>query len=271
MINLYDYLDYRKFLQDFYDAEKKRNSFFSYRYFAIKLKIDSSNLYKILDGKRHPSATVIQKFITFFNFSKKEGEYFKTLVRFARAKSEKEGQQLFEKLLEFKNVKQIQVQANQYEFYQKWYHTAIFSLLYYYDFKGDFKKLADQLTPAITPKQARESVELLEKLGFIAVDRDGKYVHTRKAVTTGESWRSIAIRQYQEDTIKLALHSLNNEPKESRDISTLSVTVTKDTLEEIREITRQYRKSIVNLVDEVEKPDNIYQINVQIFPLTDHK
>ena len=65
-INIYDYSDYRNFLQDFYELEKSLDSSFSYRVFAAAVEMDASLLLKILQGKRHVSTKSIESFVQFF-------------------------------------------------------------------------------------------------------------------------------------------------------------------------------------------------------------
>ena len=71
-INIYDYSDYRKFLQEFYELEKSLDPTFSYRIFAAAIDMDASLLVKILQGKRHDSTKNIEAFVQFFRF--KEGK-----------------------------------------------------------------------------------------------------------------------------------------------------------------------------------------------------
>lgn len=266
---LYNYLDYRIFLKDFYEENKKRSTFFSYRYIGTKVGVDAGNIVKILQGKRHLSKKLVEKFVRFCKFNSNEAEYFKTLVDFNRAKTEKDNKQLFEKLLALKDIKPINLRADQYEFYQKWYYTAIAAVLYYYDFRGDYKSLAEQLTPTISVKQAKESIKLLERLQFIVKNETGRYVLNKNFVSTGDEWHSLAIHSYQEETIKLALNSMENESKNKRDISTVTITVADKDLQNIRELTKEYRKAVLKIVDDSELPkDSVYQLNVQLFPLT---
>jgi uncharacterized protein (TIGR02147 family) len=268
MAELFEYLDYREFLRDYFEEKRRSTSFFSYRYIGRKIDLDPSNIVKIILGKRHLSKKGIKKLITFLKLSGRRADYFETLVQFNKSKDEKKGKELFERLLTIKNVLTTKVSSNRYQFYKKWYYTAVAALLYYYDFRGDYKTLAEQLDPPISVKQAKESIKLLEDLDFIRKDDTGKYVLTNTMITTGKEWRSIAIKSFQEETLKLALNSLHNHPKIKRDISTLSITVSKDDLEQIKDITREYRESILKIVDESENPDRVYQLNIQLFPLT---
>lgn len=266
---LFDYLDYRKYLKDFYEDRKQHCFFFSFRFWATRLGTDPSNIAKVMQCKRHASKEFIAKFMKYAQFSKRESEYFTVLVKFTKTEVEAERRVMFEKLLSIKNIAAEKIQEHHYEFYKKWYHTAMFALLYYYKFNGrSYAELAAQLSPPISVEQAKESVALLEKLGFIFRDKDGTYAHARKLVTTGEDWKGFAIHNFQEATIQLALNSLNTHPKEVRDISSVSLTVSNEELEKIRELTKDYRKTVLEIAQLSETPDRVYHLNIQLFPMT---
>ena len=96
---VYEYLDYRNFLKDFYEEQKSQRGFFSYRYFGDKVGIDPSYLVKVLLKTRHLSLKSVPRICSFCNLSNRESEYFHTLVLFAMARTQNEEKLLFEKLL----------------------------------------------------------------------------------------------------------------------------------------------------------------------------
>jgi uncharacterized protein (TIGR02147 family) len=159
------------------------------------------------------------------------------------------------------------VEEYQYAFYQKWYHSAIHALLSIYEFKGEFKKLASILSPSITAKQAQESILLLKKIGMITIGEDGVYLPIDAFVTSGDKWHSVAIREFQKETINLSSQALDLYAKELRDISSITVALSAHDLPEIRERIRQFRQSILSLEND-NKPDTVYQINIQVIPVT---
>jgi uncharacterized protein (TIGR02147 family) len=268
-INIFDYLDYRQFLRDFYEFKKKENPYFSYRFMSGRVGLDAGYLVKVLQGKYHIAEKSIEKFVALCKLNEKEAEYFTNLVYFSKAKSEKSIKLHFEKLLSLKKIKANRIEEFQYEFYQKWYYSAIRSLLGFYDFSDDFKQLSDKLSPRITVKQARDAMRLLEKLNFVKKEADGRYALTDELITTGEEWRSIAIKQFQRETINLASESLDRHNKDHRDISTVTMAVSQSDIAEIKEIIKEFRSSILKLVNESTTPDTVYQLNVQLFPMTE--
>lgn len=268
---IFEYIDYRDFLKDFYEEHKGQHSFFSYRYFGNKVGIDPSYLLKVMLKTRHLAEKSIPKITTFCKLSENESEYFHTMVLFIKAKSQRESRLHFEKLLSIRYIKNKRLVEWQYEYFSTWYHPVVRSVLEYFDFKDDYAQLGQQISPQITEKEARDSVRLLEKLKLIKRDENGRYQLTDAAVTTGEAWRSVAINAFQEQTIKLSQESLERHDRLLRDISTITMNIHAENFEEIRQRITEFRRSLIAYVGESTNPDRTYQLNMQLFPLTDTK
>ncbi len=268
MIDLFEYTDYCAFLRDYFEEKRKKVPFFSYRFFGQKVGVDPGNLVKILQGKRHLSEAGIKRFIHYAQYSGREAKYFETLVKFKKAKKEQENRVLFEKLMAIQRIDPFRLEPDQYEFYREWYHTVVLALLHLIDFRGDFRLLAEKIIPRISVKQAEESIALLLKLSFIRKEPDGRFVPTNTILTTGKNWKSIAVRSFQQQSIRLALDALSRFPSGERDISTVSIAVANEDLEEIKQITSEYRRAILQIASASEKPDRVFQLNIQLFPLS---
>jgi uncharacterized protein (TIGR02147 family) len=268
MVDLFAYTDYRKYLRDFIDARKESNTFQSLRYSAGKMGLDPGNLVKILNNERHLSPKAVEQAIDYLKLTEREREYFRTLVAFAKAKKQADIKRHFERLATMKRVEPFEVTSGVAEFYRAWYHSAITGLLSFYDFSGDYEVLARQFSPSLTAKQAKESISLLKKLGIIAEDATGHIRPVHDLMTTGDKWQASAIHEYQRETIRLAEHALDEIPKGTRDISTVSFAVNEDDFKEICSLTKDFRSSVLRIARESEKADRLYQINIQIFPMT---
>jgi uncharacterized protein (TIGR02147 family) len=268
MIDLFEYTDYCAFLRDLFEEKRKKIPFFSYRFFGRKVGVDAGNLIKILQGKRHLSEAGIKRFIHYAQYSGREAKYFETLVLFKKAKKEQENKILFEKLMAIQRIDPFRLEPFQYEFYREWYHTVVLALLHISDFRGNYKALAEHTRPRISVKQARESILLLLKLNLARKEADGKFVPTNSVLTTGKSWKSLAIRSFQQQSINLAMEAFERFTPEERDISTVSIAVGKDDMEEIKRVTGEYRRTVLQIASASEKPDRVYQLNIQLFPLS---
>jgi uncharacterized protein (TIGR02147 family) len=263
-----EYMEYRDFLRDYYEDKKRNNPYFSLRYMGGKVAIDASHLVKIFQKQRHIGNKSIETFIRFCGMNDNDAEYFAALVRFNKSKSDRDTKNLYERLLLLKGVKSFSLEKSQYEYYTKWYYAAILTLLDFYEFRGDYKALAARLSPPISVREAKKAVALLDKLGLIARKARGPYTLTNKIISTGEHCTSIAVKAYQEETMRLAAESLYRHPREMRNISTVTITIAESDLDVINEMIKGFRSTLLKFASDTQNADKVYQLNVQLFPLT---
>ena len=268
MIDVKEYLEYRDYLRDYYTEKKGRAPYFSYRYIGDKVSIDPSHLVKIFQKQRHIGNPSIEIFTKFCELHGTDAAYFNALVRFNKAKTDGEAKTYYEKLLSLNGLQSFVLEKGAYEYYNKWYHSAILTLLDFYEFSGDYEALAKKLCPPISTSEAEKSVLLLNRLGLIETTSHGRYRLTNKIVTSGDQCKAIAVKAFQEETMRLAIESLHRHPIEKRNISTVTITIAESDLDKINRMIKNFRSALLSLAHETEEPDKVYQLNVQLFPLS---
>lgn len=236
--SVFDYLDYIKYIREYYEARHAVDRWFSYRFIQSKTGIDPGYLFKVFLGKKPLPQKKISALAKVFNLGKREADYFTMLVMYGQAKSNETIRKYFERMLSFSEVATRTVTVREYAYYTKWYHAAIRHLISCTEFRGDFKALAKMTVPAISENEAKKAVALLCSLGFVSKDQDGVYRITDRFLTTGNQWQSIAVRRFQQDTILLAHQALDTVDKNLRDISTATVALSSEGFTEARERIR---------------------------------
>jgi uncharacterized protein (TIGR02147 family) len=264
---IFDYLDCVKFLRDYYEARHAAERWFSYRYIQRRAGVDPGFLYKVFQGKKTLPAEKAEPLARALGLNARETEYFNLLVLYSRARSNDEIKLYFEKLLSYRELATRKVDAKKYEYYTKWYYAAVRQILSYHCFKGDYQELAKMTVPEITVAEAKKAINLLCTLGFLEKAADGTYRVTDRFLSTGEEWRSIAIRNFQRDTIMLAHKALDDVHKDQRDISTVTITLSEDGFGEARELIRQFRRDMLELADRQAQPSGAYHVNIQMIPI----
>lgn len=272
MIDPFQYLNYRKLLKDLYEERKQKQSFFSYRYIAQKVGFSSAGFFtNIIQGKRNISPEYIFKFAEVFKLKKAETEYFELLVNFDQAKDHSRKRFYFEKILAHKKSKVKVTDAQQYEFYSVWYYTAIRELIDIYPFKGDFDDLARRVSPPIRPAEAKKAIELLENMKLIRKNEEGIFEQTDTFISTGYEAQSVAITNFLMGMADLAKEAIDRYPREKRDISALTLSLSEDGYKAINERLKSFRRELFEIVREDKKnkrQDRVYHLNFHVFPLT---
>jgi len=267
MEKIYNYDDYQNFLADFYDEKKSTASYFSFRYMADRTGLDAGFLSKVCGGKIHLTLKSIEPLAQFIGLNERETDFFRLLVKFGRAVEASEIKLYYEEIMAFRGIDMARVSDQFYAFYQKWYHTAIRAVLAFYPFSGDYEALAQKLSPPISVEEAKSSIDLLCRIGFV-VEEGGRFTLAEKHITTGDKWRTGAIHLFQEECIDLAKQSLTIHDKSLRDISSVTISVNHADLEELRELAKNFRRQVMQLQTGNGPSDMVYQINVQIIPMS---
>jgi uncharacterized protein (TIGR02147 family) len=266
---IFEYSDYRLFLRDYLLAVKSRGEKLTYEELGRKVGFTSKGFVtQIIQGKCKIPKDKIRKFGMALELKKKERSYFELLVRFDQAKTHRAKNDNFKKLSSRFKTRIRHIGPDKYDFYSTWYYSAIRSLLGYFPFTGDYKKLAEQLTPAITPGQARKAVELLDRLSLIVKKEDGCYHLTGRILSTGDSVDSVALINFQKATMDLAKEALEKFPKERRDSSTLTLGLSKEGYRAAVGKIAALRKELLEIARFDRQIDRVIQVNLHAFPLT---
>ncbi len=267
-INLFEYYDYRKYLYDWYEYKKKKNKGISYRFISTKINVDAGYLVKIMQGQKHLNPEKVSGLARFFKFSKAEEEYFELLIHFAKAKTEERIKFYFEKLLTYTSLNVETVEPQRYEFYQKWYHTAIREIVNCFPVSDNYEETGRMLLPQISASKVESSIELLKQLNFIEKNSKGFYKQTSAFITTGDSWRSIAIRSFHREVINLALQAVGNIPPSERDLSCITLSLSDDDFESLQIRIKEFREDVLRLCKSHTNVNRVYHLNMQLFPIT---
>jgi uncharacterized protein (TIGR02147 family) len=267
---IYDYLDYREYLRDSFLEQKRKHYYYSFRFVAQKTGADPAHIARVFKCTKHLSEKSSIPFIELFKLTDEETRYFKCLYAYNTARNQREEKRAFEDLMSCTGVHARSMNPEQYQFYTKWYYTAIRAVIAIKNFSAkEYTSIANSLSPRILPKEAKEGVALLLKLGLIIKGSDGTLQVADKHITTGSQWRSLAVSAFQKETIRLAEESLERHNRDVRDISTVTIGIKRSRMEEMRMRIAEFRASIMHMADEDDDPDEIYQLNIQLFPLTD--
>jgi uncharacterized protein (TIGR02147 family) len=266
--SIFEYLDYREYLKEHYDASKQQFPFFSFRYIATKTGLDASFYVKVLQKQLHLSLKSLPIVIDFLGLKKKEGEYFALLVRFGRSRHSDEMKLYFEKIIKSREMLASPLDADKYEYFSTWYYVAVRELLNYYRFDGDYKTLGTKLNPPISDAKAKKAIDLLVRLGLVKKGENNHFELTDRFVTTGESWNSLAIENFQKQMLLMAEESIARLPKQDRETSTVTVSTSWKCFLAMKARLSEVRKELLEMARIDNDPDGVFQINFQIFPLT---
>jgi uncharacterized protein (TIGR02147 family) len=269
MKSIFEYIDYRKFLKDFYLDSKSTKKYFSYRYFARKAKLNSPILLKmVIDGKRNLSRKTIENFIAGMNLKEHAAVFFRALVLFNQAKSAQEKQEHYRVLRSlYKMVPQHLIEDEHFDYFDKWYFSVLREGICHHDFKDDWDLIASCVHPSITAEQAKAAVKWLVDHKFLKKTKSGTYEQLQRAITTRSEVMSFVVRNYNRKMIQLAERSLDAFTVKKRIGTGITIGVNAEAYDIIVAEIEAFRDRIVQFISSVDHADRVYQVNIQFFPL----
>lgn len=270
MPNIYEYLDYRLYLRDFYNEKKEKTSYFSHRYLAKACGFKSSNFLKfIMDGERNLSQDGIRKLSKGMKLNKGEREFFENLVLYNQADSHEEKKVYYENLIRSRSLMKIKPLAkDQYDFYAEWFHPAVRELIVLKDFNGTPEWIAKNLSPSITVSQAKRSLELLERLDLIKKTGPNKWEQTESLITTGPEASSLMVLSYHQNLLRMMADVIPEIESENRDVSAINCSVPKDMIPKIKKKIQDFRQEILKMITADEEAEEAVLLTMQLLPLT---
>lgn len=271
-LNIYEFIDYREYIKEYYLYKKSLNKGFSYRVMSRRMGFTSPNYIKlIVDGDRHISLKSLDKLLKGLTLSAGEVKYFKYLVNFAKAKTTDEKEFYYFQIIKSRAKKLTQhIHNEQYEYYDQWYNIVIREMI-----SGknkdeiNHKKIANSINPPILPKEVKKSIETLERIGLIEIDDEGIYRHTSAVINTTNEVNSFSIIKYHEKMIDLAKESLSRFKSEERDVSSATIKISEEGFNKIKSKLHEYREEILQIARADKDVDRVAQVNLQLFPLSE--
>lgn len=268
-VDIHAFLDYRKYLEAYYRNRKETDRKFSHRFIGKEGKFDPGLFSKILQGKRDISASMVFRLAALLKLNKRQTEYFQCLVLYNQARIHNERKHHYERLMDLRGAEAKTVEHHQYEFYAKWYYSALRELLDFHATDGsDADRLGRQLIPAIKPAEIRQGLDLLEKLGFVMRDETGRYRVKDSLITTGYGNAALCANNFVLESLDLAKGAIDRFPAEVRNMSTVTFSIPKERYKHYEEKIRTFRREMMREIGQEKGTNVVYQLNLQLFPLS---
>lgn len=270
--SVYDFLDYRAFLKSYIEEKRAENPGFSIRSIAYRMECDPGFFNRILNGKRNLSQAHALRLSDILKLTKREQRYFAQLVQFCQAGTQAEKDRLFAELETMRDMKVARVTTRQYEIYSHWYYIVLRELLNVIPADGagiDYQRLAGYLEPSVKPTDIKNALRVLERSGVLERNETGGIRLTDKFISSGENIPQVVVDRILTEFTDRAREAIDRFPRNERQLSTLTFSVSHKGYEKIKRRLAEYRREILTIVDnETDKAERVYHMNFHLFPVT---
>ncbi len=248
--------DFRALLQEELLDRCKKNPRYSLRSFAHSLKVGSSDLSKIIHGKRGLSDEMIVRLATRLDLDPKAIEEFRVAARDQGKKRQ--------------GAKAASGYANlsldAFRVISDWYPLAILEMTKVEGFDPSPKVIARRL--GLTVNEVTIAIERLVRLGMLEVGEDGRMTDLAGS-TSGVTpdYTDAAKRKYQKQILAKASQAIDEVPIAHRDQSSMLMAVDTAKLDEARVLIKDFRRKLCALLESGDQKDQVMFLSVSLFPV----
>ena len=266
-----EYESYRAYMQDFYD-QRKRCSAFSWREFS-RLAGFSSPIYLklVCEGKSNLSQIGVERVAVAMGLAGYELVYFRSLVAFDQAKKDADKKRAYEGMMEIANAHKVRVlDSVAFAFYESWRNSVLRELAA--NMPGAKpSELARLCYQKISAEEVKDTLAFLVKAGLLKKTGENSYVQSEKSVKASGEAMPVAVRAMHRQMAEFAMKAVDEIPPTERNITGLTLGLTGRAYQRIVTELDSFRRKIIAIATEEDGMDQVYRLNLQLFPLTRNK
>ena len=269
MKDVLEYASYRQYIADYY-ADRKAKSAFTWPEFAQAAGFSSPVYLKyVSEGRFNLSDAAVERVAKAMHLADYEQEYFAEMVKFDHAKKDADKKAIFKKMLSIAEAHKTKIlEGDAFRFFEDWKNPVIRELAPSMPGAKPLA-LAHACRPEITAAEVSDTLKFLLKAGLLKKDEIGNYIQTEKSVTTGNMDATpVAVRGMHRQMGEFALDAIEGVPQDKRHFSGITLGITHDAYEEIVEEIAECRKRIIAIATKNAATDEVYRLNIQLFPMT---
>ena len=269
MKEIVEYTDYRKYIQDYYD-ERKRCSAFSWQEFARNAGFSSAVFLKyVCEGKKNLSVGSAGSVANAMGLVGFEQTYFVLMVSYAHAKSDKAKRAAFEERCALAQAHKVRVLGDEeFDYFKSWKNPVLREIAPHMPGARPLE-MAHACKQKISATEVSETLDFLMRAGLLKKDKNGTYVQTEKSISMGPvDAVPVAAREMQRQMGEFAVKAMDL-PLSERDMSGVTMGITHRAYEQIKKEIADFRRRIVAIASADDDTEQVYRLNVQLFPLSE--
>ena len=266
-----EYESHRAYMQDFYD-QRKRCSAFSWREFS-RLAGFSSPIYLklVCEGKSNLSQIGVERVAVAMGLAGYELVYFRSLVAFDQAKKDADKKRAYEGMMEIASAHKVRVlDSVAFAFYESWRNSVLRELAA--NMPGAKPSdLAHLCYQKISAEDVKDTLAFLVKAGLLKKTGENSYEQSEKSVRASGEAMPVAVRAMHRQMAEFAMKAVDEIPPTERNITGVTLGLTGRAYQRIVTELDSFRRKIIAIATEDDGMDQVYRLNLQLFPLTRNK
>jgi uncharacterized protein (TIGR02147 family) len=230
-----------------------------------------STISMFASGMRVPNPIAADKLACGLGLAGRQRKYFITLAALEAASSERERSEAHARLVKLRAMTdESLLECRQYRFLSDPLYPILYCLMGVSGIDQSPEALA-AVIPDAKASRVEKTLLDLQGLGLIHKDADGGFSQTQKMISTADCLpdgaQDAAFHGYHKHMLVAAAAALELS-REEREMNGLTIAIPRSQLPVVKERIRRFRRAINETMSRFDEADDVYQLNIQFFPLT---
>ena len=248
----------RNLVKDHISNAKKKNPLFSMRAFAKKTGISVGGLSSFLSSKSDYSLEMLEKIVNAIVNSPEERkdilkEFNVNLLDKIKSRTQSSN-------YDYRVLKEEEL-----SFIKDWYHYALLFLIRTSDFRLDILWISKRL--GISSNEVELALARLIQLNLITINDDSSVTCTDNVIKTSDDVANQPLKIMHKQMLFLASQSLDKDPVDVRDITSLTLPINTKNLPKAKEILRKCQDDLMAILPDHEM-NEVYHVLFSLYPVT---
>ena len=270
-IPLFDYVEYRDVLHTMFQIVKGSMNGGSWLDLAEILGFSRTNALWLAAERRRKLTDLTSKRIC--DHLGWQGETRRYWILMVLANNERDGakrESLMNRLMELKKQSLGDgPDALAMEYFSEWYHPIIRELARIRTLTTEPESTMKELLPQLLPAEAKSSLDLLQRLGLVTIDKEsGNVMYSGENILPSRRVSRHASIRFHHAMMELAKEAIVSVRKDRKEFNGLTLGLSTQGVEEAKRIIQKACADVMALESNDEKGQHLYQMNVQLFPFT---
>lgn len=267
MSDIFDYYDYKTFLQSELQTRQSSNPSYSLRLFAYELELSPSALSHLFKNRFHLSPKRSRFLAEKLNLNPDQTAYFELLVSYHQDISEEEKQKILARLAAInpkKNVRSMELE--QFSLINNWYAMTLLEVLklrpvYFFDLTS----IADEFKVAV--EDLEFAAKKLIEFEFIRVNAQGKLDRCIERINLYAENPNPMVKNFHHQMIEKMHESIDLQTPDERISQFDIMAFSENEFNEAQKIIRECSDRIVELSFKSTNRTHIYSLGIGFFKL----
>lgn len=262
---IYEYTNYRLWLQTELNQRVADNPLFSANAFAKKLGVSQSYLSLVLNNQRSLTEKAALSIASKLKLNTNEVDYLTLLIKKEKTKDTLVKKYIDLEIKKFKRQNNVdEINLDKFRVISDWHYSALLELITIKNRSHTAKALAKRL--AVNTETVVEALERLESLELIKKENN-KYVRIDKGnLSTPSEIASLGLKSFHKQILNKAVKAVDEQNVADRVFSGLTMAINPEKLPEAKQMIENFKQELSTLL-EVDEKSKVYQLSLQLFRL----